>query len=544
MPYNGPNDKKLPKNVRLLAIEDRKRWVDTWNSVFEQCSLKNEEDCEARAFAVANSAIEEVGGPGSGNWGHRSQKGQRGGSLPGSSGLSKSVRLSRHAYERMQERRKYQSVQATLDRLQEADVPDDDWYVEMRRQGKVDGYMVGVDGVVKTVLGSWYNPQKLSADKTQVYVEAARRGPQRPQLEKSLRWHLDNMTDEIAAKHSEIVGIEPTLRAKEFVEQFEDRTWKGLIGMIVARSEVELAEGGPGSGNWGHAGVKGTRGGSAPKAGVGAAMSLKTGKTAAARQASKVARSKPLTHGIEGVIKQYNDTRKRVEDLNARLKASTDEDERSGILRGLNIEAGYLEKLETELDVKVWRHIDAAMNGGSAPPEVVKLEQLKPALDGQVDFGVDAFSKMVDPGYGIDKMRINVAEDVKDGRSWFSSTENAMVIANSWRASASTVHEMGHWLEHNFPAINQAALQFRARRASGERPQQIYKDIKDEIGFFDKFVDPYIGKIYPGRQNGIIPTELISVGMELMFMKPGRLVARDPEYAEFIFAIMQGKGYL
>jgi len=50
-------------------------------------------------------------------------------------------------------------------------------------------------------------------------------------------------------------------------------------------AQLAVAEkGGPGSGNWGHAGVKGTRGGSAPKRGKGAAMSLATGKDWEERQ--------------------------------------------------------------------------------------------------------------------------------------------------------------------------------------------------------------------------------------------------------------------
>jgi len=51
----------------------------------------------------------------------------------------------------------------------------------------------------------------------------------------------------------------------------------------VARLAV-AEKGGPGSGNWGHAGVKGQRGGSAPKRGMGAAMSLASGPTADLRQ--------------------------------------------------------------------------------------------------------------------------------------------------------------------------------------------------------------------------------------------------------------------
>jgi len=59
-----------------------------------------------------------------------------------------------------------------------------------------------------------------------------------------------------------------------------------VIEYRASTTTQEMAEGGPGSGNWGHAGIPGQRGGSAPKSGAGAAMSLKTGKTAAVRQSA------------------------------------------------------------------------------------------------------------------------------------------------------------------------------------------------------------------------------------------------------------------
>jgi len=62
-------------------------------------------------------------------------------------------------------------------------------------------------------------------------------------------------------------------------------TW--LQTWIINQDPVALVlteKGGPGSGNWGHAGVKGQRGGSAPKSGMGSAMSLASGPTADLRQ--------------------------------------------------------------------------------------------------------------------------------------------------------------------------------------------------------------------------------------------------------------------
>lgn len=50
---------------------------------------------------------------------------------------------------------------------------------------------------------------------------------------------------------------------------------------------LEALKGGPTSGNWGHAGRLGKIGGSAPKSGMGAAMSLRTGRDWQVRQAAK-----------------------------------------------------------------------------------------------------------------------------------------------------------------------------------------------------------------------------------------------------------------
>jgi len=61
---------------------------------------------------------------------------------------------------------------------------------------------------------------------------------------------------------------------------------------------LDILKGGPGSGNFGHAGRPGKRGGSAPKTGWGAAMSLRTGPTADKRQQEVAKRSRNDTKKI------------------------------------------------------------------------------------------------------------------------------------------------------------------------------------------------------------------------------------------------------
>jgi len=57
MPYSGPNDDKLPKNVSNLPEGERARWVEIWNSAYEKCQEEHGEDCEASAFRQANGVV-------------------------------------------------------------------------------------------------------------------------------------------------------------------------------------------------------------------------------------------------------------------------------------------------------------------------------------------------------------------------------------------------------------------------------------------------------------------------------------------------------
>lgn len=60
MPFSSIDDEKLPDRIKQMSNETRRRWVGAFNGFFEQCTIENGEDCEGRAFAIANAAIEEA----------------------------------------------------------------------------------------------------------------------------------------------------------------------------------------------------------------------------------------------------------------------------------------------------------------------------------------------------------------------------------------------------------------------------------------------------------------------------------------------------
>lgn len=57
MPYSGPSDAKLPKNVKALPINQRRRWVSVWDSSFSRCQREGGKDCESVAFRLANGVV-------------------------------------------------------------------------------------------------------------------------------------------------------------------------------------------------------------------------------------------------------------------------------------------------------------------------------------------------------------------------------------------------------------------------------------------------------------------------------------------------------
>lgn len=194
------------------------------------------------------------GGPGSGNFGHGGRLGSKGGSSTG-------IRMSYHAVQRMNERRKYQSTRDALERLSSMVVPDSDWYARLTFKGETDGYMVGTDGIVKTILGSWANIGKLAS--TGVLVgEVAEVGPNgRLSSERSIAYQLSQFTQADVDRWCELVGID-TLTIQDFRQKFIGRSWDDLASLLYARFGEGIAEGGAGSGNFGHSGRVGQRGGS------------------------------------------------------------------------------------------------------------------------------------------------------------------------------------------------------------------------------------------------------------------------------------------
>lgn len=148
---------------------------------------------------------------------------------------SAAVGLSYHALGRIgtQGRANVTSVRDALERLQTVKTPDSDWSYPLKQGDKLRGHLIGTDGVVKTVVGAWYKPDKLppalsEADMTEGTIDVAR----------SIAWHLERLTDADAARFCEEAGLAP-LTAGEFREQWTGDTWDDLAMLLYIRREEE-----------------------------------------------------------------------------------------------------------------------------------------------------------------------------------------------------------------------------------------------------------------------------------------------------------------
>lgn len=153
----------------------------------------------------------------------------------------------------------------------------------------------------------------------------------------------------------------------------------------------------------------------------------------------------------------------------------------------------------------------------------------------------------------------------------YASKNEVWVYPN---VSAGTyAHELGHVIEHGDPDVLSAAIAFREARCQASAdwnlaekfPDSGYKN--DEVGNRDNFEQAtravyaelfqegraqtsaaYIGKVYRDSRDPIEPfvepkiraTEIVSMGMEMLYHAPDRFAEADPEYFDFMVGIVSG----
>lgn len=130
-------------------------------------------------------------------------------------------------------------------------------------------------------------------------------------------------------------------------------------------------------------------------------------------------------------------------------------------------------------------------------------------------------------------------DPLSDRGSYHMSERMIHMPLRTWSKEHTLVHEMGHYLhDHNGPRLHEVIRAFFERRTKGHKLEPIYGD-SSEMGYIKAFSKPYIGKVY-GGWRGKEGTEILSMGLQLMFESPTRFYEADPEHFKLTLAIMLG----
>ena len=170
--------------------------------------------------------------------------------------------------------------------------------------------------------------------------------------------------------------------------------------------------------------------------------------------------------------------------------------------------------------------------------------------------GIDAIRKMI---VNLD----NVKTSIKTGRTGRGYAQNLRryrgdeydsVVVNKNTRARTVVHEIGHNVEYGQRTKRHAIIDFLNERTKGkngkpggERRRQLKtitgnKSYGNETTTPDEFIDAYMGKRYnKNHLDHENSTEMMSMGLEMMYAEPVRFANRDPEMFDFIYdVIMRG----
>jgi len=163
--------------------------------------------------------------------------------------------------------------------------------------------------------------------------------------------------------------------------------------------------------------------------------------------------------------------------------------------------------------------------------------------------GAKAFGRLVDRRIlpFTFSTEVNVSE-FKDrwGRAFYDHSGVGVALSQEDEPWV-VVHELGHWLDEA-PNILKKSTAFLARRTVDDpapvklnalTSNRSYED--HEITRPDKFMHPYIGKQYANKDGYSDATEIMSMGLQLMYQDPWKFAQEDPDMFDFIWNTVRGR---
>lgn len=149
--------------------------------------------------------------------------------------------------------------------------------------------------------------------------------------------------------------------------------------------------------------------------------------------------------------------------------------------------------------------------------------------------GINIFSNMFSASVTTGILNVN---ETKEKRSFYRNSDNSINMSTD--DIGVIVHECGHWLESQNKDISADIRLFYNRRTTGEKIKKLSEVTgnknygNNERTMVDKFISPYMGKICDSGSS-----EVLSMGLELMYRNPIYLAKNDPEMFDFIYSVVR-----
>jgi len=158
-----------------------------------------------------------------------------------------------------------------------------------------------------------------------------------------------------------------------------------------------------------------------------------------------------------------------------------------------------------------------------------------------VDEGLTFTRKLVGAKNNTKIGKRNVTFKDDTARAYATKTE---VHLSKMSDTRTVIHEMGHIFESWDESIAKKAQAFLEERTKNDKLEKLnsVNSAYDASEVFkrDKFIDPYMGKFYL-KWGKMYATEIVSMGIEQLYVDPLGFAKADPEYFKFIINLFDEK---
>lgn len=252
----------------------------------------------------------------------------------------------------------------------------------------------------------------------------------------------------------------------------------------------------------------------------------------------------------------FKEASKRASDLEERIQTLKQQRAPAKEIKELTLRLKKLEKIQADADLDLaekTRRVDKEVRSilkASNPAKInnVLKSSVKPdsVIASTAEKAADWVSEVLEES-AVKTPAVSVNVDVAAaGRANYKNGTTYLSDGDGVRTG---VHEIGHHLE-TLGNIGDAGLGFLLHRTQGYGPaklllsfnprsklNEVYWDDEFLAAFSgDKYRAAYTGKYYAGQ----VHTEIISMGLELLYANPTTFARSDPEFFRFIIGILMG----